>query len=85
LNEQKVFHAVVGKEGGWWNIWVPELDQVTCTRKSRKIAGYTRTLIAAILGIPESSFRVERELVSAAEFERRYTAAARGTDAQEKL
>lgn len=85
MSEQKVFHAVVGKEGGWWNIWVPELDQITCTRKSRKIASYTRTLIAAILGIPESSFRVERELVSAAEFERRYTAAVRGTDAQEKL
>ncbi|KSU65885.1 MULTISPECIES: hypothetical protein [Micrococcaceae] len=81
MSEQKVFEAIVGKEGGWWNIWVPEIDQVTCTRKSRKISSYTRTLIAAVLGIPESSFRVERELVSAAEFERRYTAAVRNTNA----
>ncbi|WP_159612830.1 hypothetical protein [Glutamicibacter sp. JC586] len=85
MSEQKVFQAVVGKEGGWWNIWVPEIDQVTCTRKSRKIAGYTRTLIAAVLGIPESSFRVERELVSAVEFERRFTAAVRNVDSQEKI
>lgn len=85
MSEQRVFQAVVGKEAGWWNIWVPELDHVTSTRKSRKIAPYTRTLIAAVLGIDESSFRVEREVVSAAEFERRYTEAVRAVDPQEKL
>lgn len=84
MNEQRVFKAVVGKQAGWWNIWVPELDHVTSTRKSRKIAGYTRSLIAAVLGIPESSFRVERESVSTEEFERRYTEAVLATDAQEK-
>lgn len=85
MSEPRVFTAVVGRQGGWWNIWVPELDYVTSTRKSRKIAGYTRSLIAAVLGIEESSFTVQREVVSAREFERRYTAAARGTDPQEKL
>ena len=39
MNEQRVFKAVVGKQAGWWNIWVPESDHVTSTRKSRKIVG----------------------------------------------
>ncbi|PJJ45027.1 hypothetical protein ATK23_2280 [Glutamicibacter mysorens] len=85
MSEQRVFKAVVAKEAGWWNIWVPELDHVTSTRKSRKISLYTRSLIAAVLGIEESSFRVEREMVSAGEFERRFTEAVRATSPQEKL
>ena len=32
MSEQRVFKAVVAKEAGWWNIWVPELDHVTSTR-----------------------------------------------------
>ena len=47
MSEQRVFKAVVAKEAGWWNIWIPELDHVTSTRKSRKISLYTRSLIAA--------------------------------------
>lgn len=74
MPDPRVFQAVVGKQGGWWNIWVPEIDQVTATRKSRKISGYTRSLIALVLDIPETSFRVEREVVSGVELERRFTA-----------
>ncbi len=81
MSEQRVFKAVVGKEAGWWNIWIPELDLVTSTRKSRKIAMFTRSLIAAVLGVDESTFRVEREVVSAEEFERRYTEVVRNANA----
>lgn len=76
MPELRVFRAVVGKQAGWWNIWVPEIDQVTSTRKSRKISGYARSLIAAVLDIPETSFRVDREVVSGEELERRFTAVA---------
>ena len=50
-----------------------------------RAAGKQYKEISAVLGIEESSFRVERELVSAGEFERRFTEAVRATSPQEKL
>lgn len=58
MSERRVIEAKAIKEGKWWNISIPELDQVTATKRSSEVQEYAESLAAGILDVPESTLEV---------------------------
>ena len=58
MSSKRVLEATAVKEGKWWIITIPELDQVTATKKTAEVQEYAQSLAAAILDIPEGEVEV---------------------------
>lgn len=58
MNAPRVLEATAIKEGKWWTITIPEIDQVTATKKSNEIQEYADSLAAAVLDVAEDAVRV---------------------------
>lgn len=59
MGEPRVLEATATREGKWWNIAIPELDQVTATKKSSEVQEYANSLAAAVLDVPEADVDVQ--------------------------
>src|SRR5664280_2137176 len=57
----------VTREGRWWIVRVPEIDQVTQVRRLSEVTKAARELIAVTLDVPMSQVRVRVERVGAVE------------------
>ena len=51
----------VPREGRWWIVRVPEIDQVTQARRLSEVTKAARELIAVTLGVPMSTVGVRVE------------------------
>lgn len=58
MDDRRVIEATASKEGKWWNVSIPELDQVTATKKMSNVYEYATDLAALILDIPEKEIEV---------------------------
>lgn len=58
MHTQRTLEAVAMKDGKWWEISIPELDQVTSTKKLSEVQEYADSLAAAILDVPEGAVTV---------------------------
>lgn len=54
----RTLEATASKEGKWWNIAIPEIDQVTATKKLGDVQEYADSLAALALDVPTESVRV---------------------------
>lgn len=54
MDDLRVIDATASKEGKWWTIAIPELDQVTATRKMSDVREYATSLAAVVLDVPEA-------------------------------
>jgi predicted RNase H-like HicB family nuclease len=53
---KKKYNATATREGKWWIVHVPEIDQVTQGRSIKEAEYMARDLIAAYEDVPEDSF-----------------------------
>lgn len=58
METQRTVEAVAIKDGKWWEISIPELDQVTAAKKLSEVQEYAESLATAILDVPEGSVAV---------------------------
>ncbi len=58
----KTYHAVAARDGKYWLVHIPELDQYTQARSIPEVDVMARDLIALVLGVPPDSFRLDREI-----------------------
>lgn len=58
MSVTRTLEATAVKEGKWWNITIPELDQVTATKKINEVQEYAESLAAAILDVPTEQLQV---------------------------
>lgn len=58
METQRTLEAVAIKEGKWWEISIPEIDQVTATKKLSEVQEYAESLATSILDVPEGSVAV---------------------------
>lgn len=58
MNEPRVLAATAAKRGKWWDITIPELDQVTTTKRLEEVQEYAGSLAAAVLDVPEADIHV---------------------------
>ncbi|GGJ54019.1 hypothetical protein [Glutamicibacter ardleyensis] len=58
METQRTLEAVAIKDGKWWEISIPELDQVTAAKKLSEVQEYAESLATAILNVPEGSVTV---------------------------
>lgn len=58
MGETRMLEATASKEGKWWNIAIPELDQVTATKKMADVQDYATSLSAVVLDVPEEDVNV---------------------------
>lgn len=58
MSSKRVLEATAVKEGKWWTITIPELDQVTATKKTAEVQEYAESLAAATLDLPEDEVQV---------------------------
>lgn len=58
MNAARVLEATAVKEGKWWTITIPELNQVTATKKASEVQEYAESLAAAVLDVPEDQVTV---------------------------
>lgn len=43
MNAARVLEATAVKEGKWWTITIPELNQVTATKKASEVQEYAES------------------------------------------
>lgn len=55
MSANRVLEATAVKEGKWWTITIPELNQVTATKKASEVQEYAESLAAIVLDIPEDA------------------------------
>jgi hypothetical protein len=55
---KREYKAEVTREGRWWMIYVPEIDQLTQARRVGEIEDMARELIAVSTDTPLSKIRV---------------------------
>jgi predicted RNase H-like HicB family nuclease len=55
----KTYHVSASRDGRFWLVHIPEIDQYTQGRNLAEVEPMARDLIALWLEIPEASFRVE--------------------------
>ena len=60
------YTAVCQRAGKWWEITVPELDEVTQARRLDDVPGTVADLVAATTGADPASIQVEMEAQVAA-------------------
>ena len=58
MSSKRVLEATAVKEGKWWTITIPELDQVTATKKMAEVQEYAESLVAAVLDLSEDEVQV---------------------------
>lgn len=58
METQRTLEAVAMKDGKWWEISIPELDQVTAAKKLSEVQEYAESLATAILDVPEGTVTV---------------------------
>lgn len=58
MSDKRVFQATAFKEGKWWTITIPELDQVTGTKKASEVQEYATNLAAATIDVLDSEVEV---------------------------
>ncbi|MDJ0322099.1 hypothetical protein [Pseudarthrobacter sp. PS3-L1] len=54
----RTLEATAVKEGKWWTITIPELDQVSATKKITEVQEYAESLAAGILDVPNETIAV---------------------------
>lgn len=58
MGAKRVLEATAVKEGKWWTITIPEIDQVTATKKIAEVGEYANSLAAAVLDVPNEEVEV---------------------------
>ncbi|SEF12698.1 hypothetical protein SAMN04489740_4276 [Arthrobacter alpinus] len=58
MNAARVLEVTAVKEGKWWTITIPELNQVTATKKASEVQEYAESLAAVVLDVPEDQVTV---------------------------
>lgn len=54
-----IYKAFASRDGKYWLIHVPEVDQYTQARTLAEAEPMTRELISLLLGVPDDSFKLE--------------------------
>ena len=57
-----IYHAVATRDGRYWLVHVPELDQYTQARTISEVEPMARDLISLIQDVPDDSFQIERQV-----------------------
>ena len=58
MENKRMLEATATKGGKWWNIAIPELEQITATKKLGEVQEYANSLAAAILDVSVDSVHV---------------------------
>ncbi|BBX00908.1 hypothetical protein [Mycolicibacterium moriokaense] len=56
------YHAVVNRDGKFWLVYIPELDQYTQARNLQEVESMARELISLVRGVEPESFQLERQV-----------------------
>ena len=62
LVAMNTYHAVVTRDGKYWLVHIPELDQYTQARNLAEVETMVRSLVALLLEISPDSFLIERQV-----------------------
>jgi hypothetical protein len=56
------YHTVVSRDGKFWLVYIPEIDQHTQARSLAEVEPMARDLIALVRGVPPDSLDIERQV-----------------------
>lgn len=63
--EMSTYKAIVTRDGKWWMISIPELNELTQARRLGEVEKMARELIAITLDVPISTIEVDVDVIAA--------------------